>query len=352
MNSNLRKDKRLLLETINKLTAESKGILAADESTNTIGKRLNSIDVQNNHENRKRYRKMLFSTKDLEKYISGVILYEETFYDEYVLGTTFSEYLKQRDIVPGIKVDQGLVSIRQYAVNDDDEKITKGLDTLNERCMDYYKNGARFTKWRCVFKIGDNLPSLELISLNIKILTEFAKISQNNNLVPIVEPEILMEGSHNINKCQNVTEDILRKLFKSLLTHDILLEGMILKVNMIKNGTNSKEKADLEEIVSRTIWVLKNSVPERVAGIFFLSGGISESESTSILCNINQKLRVKPWSISFSYGRALQHSVLRIWKGDDNNMNDARDKLLERSRANSLAVLGIAYKITNEIYKK
>ena len=230
MNSDLRKDKRLLLETINKLTAESKGILAADESTNTIGKRLNSINVQNNHENRKRYRKMLFSTKDLEKYISGVILYEETFYDEYVPGITFSEYLKQRDIVPGIKVDQGLVSI-----NDDDEKITKGLDTLNERCMDYYKNGARFTKWRCVFKIGEDLPSLELISQNIKILTEFAKISQNNNLVPIVEPEILMEGSHNINKCQNVTEDILRKLFKSLLTHDILLEGMILKVNMIKN---------------------------------------------------------------------------------------------------------------------
>ena len=352
MNSNLRKDKRLLLETINKLTAESKGILAADESTNTIGKRLNSIDVQNNHENRKRYRKMLFSTKDLEKYISGVILYEETFYDEYVPGTTFSEYLKQRDIVPGIKVDQGLVSIRQYAVNDDDEKITKGLDTLNERCMDYYKNGARFTKWRCVFKIGDNLPRLELISLNIKILTEFAKISQNNNLVPIVEPEILMEGSHNINKCQNVTEDILRKLFKSLLTHDILLEGMILKVNMIKNGINSKENAGVEEIVNRTIQVLESSVPERVAGIFFLSGGISEIESTIILCNINKKLRVKPWSISFSYGRALQHSVLRIWKGDDNNMNDARDKLLERSRANSLAVLGIAYKITNEIYKE
>jgi len=336
MNSDLRKDKRLLLETINKLTAESKGILAADESTNTIGKRLNSIDVQNNHENRKRYRKMLFSTKDLEKYISGVILYEETFYDEYVPGITFSEYLKQRDIVPGIKVDQGLVSI-----NDDDEKITKGLDTLNERCMDYYKNGARFTKWRCVFKIGEDLPSLELISQNIKILTEFAKISQNNNLVPIVEPEILMEGSHNINKCQNVTEDILRKLFKSLLTHDILLEGMILKVNMIKNGINSKENAGLEEIVSRTIQVLKNSVPERVAGIFFLSGGISETESTIILCNINKKLRVKPWSISFSYGRALQKSALRIWKGDDNNMNNARDKLLERSRANSLAVLGI-----------
>jgi len=336
MNSDLRKDKRLLLETINKLTAESKGILAADESTNTIGKRLNSINVQNNHENRKRYRKMLFSTKDLEKYISGVILYEETFYDEYVPGITFSEYLKQRDIVPGIKVDQGLVSI-----NDDDEKITKGLDTLNERCMDYYKNGARFTKWRCVFKIGEDLPSLELISQNIKILTEFAKISQNNNLVPIVEPEILMEGSHNINKCQNVTEDILRKLFKSLLTHDILLEGMILKVNMIKNGINSKENAGLEEIVSRTIQVLKNSVPERVAGIFFLSGGISETESTIILCNINKKLRVKPWSISFSYGRALQKSALRIWKGDDNNMNNARDKLLERSRANSLAVLGI-----------
>ena len=336
MNSDLRKDKRLLLETINKLTAESKGILAADESTNTIGKRLNSINVQNNHENRKRYRKMLFSTKDLEKYISGVILYEETFYDEYVPGITFSEYLKQRDIVPGIKVDQGLVSI-----NDDDEKITKGLDTLNERCMDYYKNGARFTKWRCVFKIGEDLPSLELISQNIKILTEFAKISQNNNLVPIVEPEILMEGSHNINKCQNVTEDILRKLFKSLLTHDILLEGMILKVNMIKNGINSKENACLEEIVSRTIQVLKNSVPERVAGIFFLSGGISETESTIILCNINKKLRVKPWSISFSYGRALQKSALRIWKGDDNNMNNARDKLLERSRANSLAVLGI-----------
>ncbi len=332
----LRQDKNILLETIDKLTQKSKGILAADESTNTIGNRLKVLNLENNPDNRKNYRKMLFSTQNLEKYISGIILYEETFYDEYVEGTTFSEYLKQKNIVPGIKVDQGLVSI-----NTDDEKITKGLDTLNERCIDYYKNGARFTKWRCVFKIGQNLPSSELISQNISILTQYAKISQKNNLVPIVEPEILMDGTHNIKQCQNVTENILIKLFKSLLNEDIMLEGLILKVNMIKNGTNSTEKADLNEIVNRTITVLKKCVPEEVSGIFFLSGGISETESTSILCNINKQLLTKPWYISFSYGRALQQSALKIWNGQDNNINNARDKLLDRSRSNSLAILGI-----------
>jgi len=345
-------NKEILLNTIDILCSQSKGILAADESVNTIGKRFENIGIINSYENRQNYRQMLVSTNNLEKYISGIILYEETFYNKYNNSLTFPEYLQERHIVPGIKVDQGLISLIDHEHqrliipnynynNNDDEKVTKGLETLNLRCLGYYNSGARFTKWRCVFKISDNSPSSELISKNIETLTQFAKISQNNNLVPIVEPEILMDGNHNIQKCESVTQNILNKLFESLSNENIILEGMILKVNMIKNGIHSNEKAELDDIVNRTANVLLNSVPKEVAGIYFLSGGISETESTNILCNINKKLQDKPWYISFSYGRALQNSALQEWNGKDSNVLDAQKQLLNRARINSLAVCGI-----------
>jgi len=325
-------------ETVGKLMRTGTGILAADESTGTIGKRFTSVGLENTHENRFNYRNMLFNTPDLEKFISGVILFEETLFDTDSNGVRLVQPLLDKDIVLGIKTDLGLVDINS------DEQRTRGLDDLEERSKKYYEAGARFAKFRCVYKIGQNLPSDLVVKNNALTLALYASVSQKCGLVPIVEPEVLMDGSHGIEDCQRVTKKVLSEVFYALNATDVQLEHILLKPNFVVNGTENKEESG-SKIARSTLSVMLSTVPPMVPGIVFLSGGMSEHMSSYVLGAVN-KLAPKytPWKLTFSFGRALQKSALEEWSNlvKNNNLNDlssAQNLLLQKCRMNSCSTL-------------
>jgi len=334
-------NKKEQLETVSKICAPGKGILAADESTGTIGKRFDSIDVENTLQNRYKYRNLLFTTPNINKHISGVITFEETLLHTKKNGQKLIQPLLDNDIVVGIKVDKGVKPLYET----DTETVTQGLDDLDVRCKQYYKAGARFAKWRSVLKIGKLLPSELSIHENSITLARYASICQNNGLVPIVEPEILMDGTHTIEDSYNITVNVIVNVYKELVKHHVDLSCTLLKPNMVRSGVDSNESMDCIKIGELTVKALQQSVPESIPGIVFLSGGMSEVQATIALNEINKVEGNKPWCLTFSYGRALQGSVLKIWKGKDNNIEIAQKELQKRATANGLAAMG---KYTNE----
>tara|TARA_B110000208_G_C11757354_1_gene425635 strand:+ start:675 stop:1655 length:981 start_codon:yes stop_codon:yes gene_type:complete len=322
-------NKEELHQTINRLCVPGKGILAADESTGTIGKRLKTINVENNLENRINYRRLLFTTPNLNKHISGVITYEET-----LLNKELIQPLLDSNIVIGIKLDKGIKPL--YYNN---EYVSQGLDNLSDRCEKYYNAGARFAKWRSVLKIQNNDISEFAIQQNAMVLARYASICQNHGLVPIVEPEIIMDGDHSIETTYKVTVKVLSVLYRELVRHNVILDCSLLKPNMVRSGDDNSSIISLDDIASLTVNALQQTVPVSVPGIFFLSGGMSEMDSTLVLDKINKLKTKKPWFLSFSYGRALQESVLKTWKGDYANIKLSQDRLQQRTTENGIVTL-------------
>lgn len=327
-----------LAKNASAIVASGKGILAADESTGTIGKRFSGIGVENNEENRRAYRELLFTAnlKELSKNVGGVILFEETLNQCTSDGKPFAQLLNENGVIVGIKVDKGTTVLP----GTNDETTTQGLDGLAERCQEYVRKGAKFAKWRCVLKIGAQEPSQLAIDENAHVLARYASICQANGLVPIVEPEILMDGDHDLSRAVYATEKVLAAVYKKLSEHHVFLEGTLLKPNMVCPGVNCSVKYTPEDIAQATVTVLRRTVPTAVPGITFLSGGQSEEEATIHLNAINKVPGPKPWALTFSYGRALQHTVLKLWKGEKANKDAAQNALLERAKANSEAALG------------
>lgn len=328
-----------LIETARAIAAPGKGILAADESTGTIGQRFEKIKVENNEDNRRKYRQLLFKAEGIENSISGVIMFEETLYQNADDGTPFVDILKSKGIIPGIKVDKGVKPL--YGTNG--ETVTQGIDDLDARCAKYYKQGARFAKWRAVLNIKDAIgatPSLVAINENAETLARYASICQANGLVPIVEPEVLMDGDFSIEVAAAATERVLAAVYKSLSDHHVMLEGTLLKPNMVRSGSDVAVQANSREIALATVRVLQHTVPPAVPGITFLSGGMSEEEASLALNDINHAPGPKPWALTFSYGRALQQSCLKAWLGKDENIAAAQAALIVRATANSQAALG------------
>lgn len=327
-----------LVTNANKIASAGRGILAADESTGTIAKRFDTYGIENTEENRAFYRALLFSTKGVGKYISGAILFEETLYQKSPEGVLMTDLLKAEDILPGIKVDKGLVDLW----GTDSEKATQGLDGLAKRCQDYYKAGARFAKWRCVLNIDQKTgkPSQLSIDETAHTLARYAAICQENRLVPIVEPEIMQDGAHSIQLAAEVTERVLAACMKALNDHHILLEGCLLKPNMVTPGSDNPDWKT-EEIAYMTVRTLARTVPPAMVGVMFLSGGQSEEDASLNLNAMNALEYKKPWKLSFSYGRALQASVLKVWAGKPENKGAAQETLMARAKANGEAQLGI-----------
>ncbi len=321
-----------------KLSKAPKGILAADESTNTITKRFSDINVESTFENRRKYRELLFKTKELNKFISGVILYDETIRQSTSEKIPFGKFLNEIGIMPGIKVDTGAVPIFPSSP----EKVTEGIDGLGERLKEYKNLGAVFTKWRAIIDIDENnkVPSDYAIDLNSFNLARYAKIVQDHGLVPIVEPEVLMDGSHDINKCYEVTSKTQRSLFNHLKNQEVSLNGILLKPNMVISGKKSAKQASISEVASMTIKCLKENVPNEVPGIVFLSGGQSNELATEHLNEMNKSYTDLPWNLSFSYGRALQQPTLASWQGNDQNIESSQEALYKRSKLNSSATTG------------
>ena len=315
-----------------KMVKKGKGILAADESTPTCTKRFASINTDSSAESRNFYRNMLFTTEDIEKYISGVILFDETFHQsELSSGMKFPEYLTSKDILPGIKVDQGLEDFSPY------EKLTKGLDGLSERLEKYYALGARFAKWRAVITPGDSIPTDDCILANAKDLAKYARKCQQANLVPIVEPEVLMDGSHTIDESFDITSRTLNMVFNQLDEYNVSLEGIVLKPNMVLSGYNCSYQATIREVAEKTVNCLFSNVPPDVPGIAFLSGGQSDDHATFHLNEMNKY--ETDWNLTFSYGRALQQSALKAWSGKEENVTDAQEVFIGKVKANSLATV-------------
>ncbi|MES2564449.1 MAG: class I fructose-bisphosphate aldolase [Pseudomonadota bacterium] len=326
------------------MVASGKGILAADESTGTIEKRFNSIKVENIEENRRAYRDMLFTAKDLGKYISGVILFDETLRQKSADSTSFVELLQKNGILPGIKVDAGAKPLPFCP----GETVTEGLDNLPKRCAEYVNLGAKFAKWRAVITIGKNIPSRTCIEENAHALARYAAICQEAGLVPIVEPEVLMDGDHTIDRCEEITEWTLNSVYEAMYLNKVSLEGSVLKPSMVISGSTCAQQAGVEEVAERTIRTLKRTVPSAVAGIVFLSGGQSDELATAHLNAMNRRFKdALPWPVSFSYGRALQAASLKAWKGNTANVAAAQAALIHRSRMNGLASTG-AYSETAE----
>jgi len=317
------------------IASPGKGILAADESTGTIGKRLAGINVENTEPNRRAYRELLFTTDGWGEYCSGVILYEETLYQKCTDGTPFVDVIKKAGVIPGIKVDMGTRDLPFFP----GEKYTQGLTDLDKRAAKYYEAGARFCKWRCVLKIQNNTISETSIKETAWTLARYAAICQANGLAPIVEPEILMDGDHSLATCQKMTEKTLAACYKALSDQNVLLEGTLLKPNMVLKGKQCKDATTFEDNAKATVTALRRTVPAAVPAITFLSGGQTEEEATMNLNAINS-LPGRPWSCTFSFGRALQASVLRAWKGEAANVKAAQEALLKRGKANSEANLG------------
>ena len=319
------------------MVAPGKGILAADESTGTIGKRFECISVDNTEENRRAYRDLLFSTRGLGDHISGVILYDETLRQNAADGTSFVKMMSKMGVLPGIKVDTGAKDLPLCA----GEKITEGLDNLPKRCAEYVKLGAKFAKWRAVIEIGRDMPSATCITANAHALARYAAICQEAGLVPIVEPEVLMDVDHSIERCEEVTERTLNALYDALYLHRVVLEHTVLKPSMVISGKKCAKQAPVDEVAARTVSTLKRTVPAAVAGIVFLSGGQSDEVATAHLNAMNAQFHGKlPWPLSFSYGRALQQPALKAWKGVEANVAAAQAALVHRSKMNGLATLG------------
>jgi fructose-bisphosphate aldolase class I len=312
-----------------------KGILAADESTSTIGKRLSSINVENTESTRQGLREMLFTAPGTHQFLSGVLMYEETLYQKTIAGKPFVKVLEEGGVMTGIKVDTGTIEL----AGTNGETTTQGHDGLAGRCKKYYDAGARFAKWRAVLKIGHTEPSQLAIDLNAQGLARYSIICQENGLVPIVEPEILVDGSHDIRKCAEVTERVLAACYKALNDQHVLLEGTLLKPNMVTPGSDAP-KVSPEIIAKFTVRALQRTTPPAVPGIMFLSGGQSEEEATVNLNAMNALQTLKPWTLSFSYGRALQQGVLKTWAGEKKNWANAQRVLYNRCKANSEASLG------------
>jgi fructose-bisphosphate aldolase class I len=318
------------------MVAPGKGILAADESTGTIGKRFDAIKTENTEDNRRDYREMMFRTSEaMKNHISGVILYDETIWQKAKDGTLLVDIIKKAGALPGIKVDEGIKPLP----NCPGEVVTVGLDGLADRLPKYYAQGARFAKWRAVIDIAAGIPSHSCIHANAHALARYAALCQAAQIVPIVEPEVLMDGDHDIEHCDKITEWVLKETFQELYYAKVALEGIILKPNMIVPGKGSKTRATVEDVAARTVKVLKNCVPGAVPGIAFLSGGQTDEEATANLDAMN-KLGNLPWALTFSYGRALQHAPQTRWKGKSENVAAAQRAFLHRAKMNGLAALG------------
>jgi fructose-bisphosphate aldolase class I len=327
-------DTRLLNETAKKLVAPGKGILAADESDNTIKKRFDKIGLESTPENHRIYRQLLFTTPGIEEFISGVILFDETIRQKTDNGVPFPRLLQGKEIIPGIKVDKGTKEIADTSL----EKITEGLDGLDERLAEYNALGAQFTKWRAVITIGDGIPTDTCIQKNAELLAQYAKLSQANDMVPIVEPEVLMDGSHDLHKCEEVTYKTLKTVFSSLISAGVEISGMLLKPNMVIQGKESFTKASSKEIAEATIRCFTGVVPRELPGIVFLSGGQTPEEATE---NLNEMDKIGFYTqLGFSYGRALQDPVLKAWMGRKENVETAQKEFYHRAKMNSLARYG------------
>ena len=318
------------------MVARGRGILAADESTGTIEKRFKGINVESTEENRRAYRELLFTPKGLGDHISGVILYDETIRQKSADGTPFPELLARQGILPGIKVDSGTSDLALCP----GEKVTEGLDKLAKRCQEYVKLGAKFAKWRAVITIGKDIPTTTCIAANAHALGRYAAICQAAGLVPIVEPEVLMDGDHTIERCEEVTEWTLNALYQALYVNRVVLEESVLKPSMVISGKDCAVQARSKEVAERTVRVLRHCVPAAVAGIAFLSGGQGDEQATENLSAMNRMFPGLPWPLTFSYGRALQQPALKAWKGSAANVAQAQALLAHRARMNGLAAMG------------
>ena len=317
------------------MVQRGKGILAADESTGTIGRRLSSIGLENSEPNRKAWRNLLFSSRGYGEYVSGVILYDETLRQSAEDGTPFVEMLRDEGVIPGIKVDKSTNPLAGAT----GELITDGLDGLRDRLAEYRELGAKFTKWRAVITIGDHIPSQYCIDANSHALARYAALSQEAGLVPIVEPEVLMDGDHSIEMCDWVTDRTLHRVFSDLKGHRVDLSGMVLKPNMVISGTDATDRADAATVARKTVDCFKRNIPAAMPGIAFLSGGQGDDESTENLDAINKLVNDEgaPWELTFSYGRGLQASPLKTWSGEPGNIGAAQAAFMHRAKANAAA---------------
>ena len=326
---------KTLEEIANYIVNDGKGILAADESSGTIEKRFKSINVESTEDNRRKYREMLFRSPAMAEAIGGVILFDETLRQKSSDGDYLRNVILDHGSLPGIKVDQGVKEFEGGS----DEKITTGLDGLHERCQEYEKLGAKFTKWRAVINVSDEIPSNNCISENMNALAEYALIAQQNNMVPIVEPEVIMDGSHSVERCHEVTNQTLLVLFEMLDKKNVNIKGTLLKPNMVVSGTENNYQAPIEVVAEKTLQCLKSSVPDELPGIVFLSGGQSDLDATAHL-NAMNKIGGFKWKLSFSYGRALQQAALKTWAGEDDNLEAAQKAFSHRAVMNMKAAQG------------
>lgn len=328
--------KHELESTAQAIVPKGKGILAADESAGTIKRRFDSINLESTEENRRCYRELFFTTPGVEEFISGVILFDETIHQKAQDGRPFPEVLAQRGIMPGIKVDKGLIDLAGFP----GEKVTEGLDGLRARLAEYRNLGARFAKWRAVITIdGRRIPTRTCIHANAHALARYAALCQETGLVPIVEPEVLMDGDHDLERCEKVTAATLKRVFSELRAHRVVLEGMVLKPNMVLSGKGCPKQASVTEVAEATVRCLRGAVPAAVPGIVFLSGGQSPELATEHL-NAMNGLGDQPWELSFSYGRALQEHTLKAWKGEEVNVPSAQRIFYHRSKCNGAARYG------------
>ena len=316
------------------MVVTNRGILAADESSGTIKKRFDGIKLESTEENRRTYREMLFTAPGVAETISGVILYDETLRQKTKDGVPFADYLTKLGVIPGIKVDTGAKPLANFP----NETITEGLDGLRERLVEYHKLGARFAKWRAVIDIGEGFPTQFAIDANAHALARYAALCQENGIVPIVEPEVLMDGGHSIERCEEVTSTTLQSVFDQLNAHRIYLEGMVLKPNMVISGKKASNRASPELVAEATVRCLKRYVPSAVPGVAFLSGGQSSAEATLHLSLMNKEKL--PWNLTFSYGRALQDTALKAWGGQPANFAAGQKEFAKRAKLNSLATTG------------
>jgi fructose-bisphosphate aldolase class I len=325
-----------LAEVAKAMVAPGKGIIAIDESTNTIKKRFDAVGIENSEEHRRLYREMLLTTPQLSDHISGAILYDETLRQSTRSGVPFAKVMADAGVLPGIKVDKGPVPLAGFP----GEVVTEGLDGLRQRLEEYARLGARFAKWRAVITIGEDMPSSACIDANAHALARYAALCQEAGIVPMVEPEVLMDGDHDIEVCYDVSEATLRSLFGALYEHNVMLEGTILKASMVVSGKDCAEQASVDDVADATIRCLESAVPALLPGIVFLSGGQSDEAATAHLNAMNQK-GPHPWPLSFSYGRAMQQAALKLWAADMRGNFAAAQKIVaQRARENGLAALG------------
>ena len=325
-----------LAETARAMVAPGKGIIAIDESASTCQKRFDGVGIDCTEENRRAYRELLLTTPKANEYLAGAILFDETLRQSTRDGVPFAKYMADNGMIPGIKVDKGTHPLAGFP----GEVVTEGLDGLRERLKEYYKLGARFAKWRAVTTIGEDMPSGSCIEANSHALARYAALCQEQGLVPMVEPEVLMDGDHDIETCYEVTEVTLRSLFDALYQQNVMLEGTILKASMVVPGKNCPEQASVEEVAEATLMCLKSTVPAILPGIVFLSGGQSDEAATAHLDAMN-RMGPNPWPLSFSYGRAMQQAALKLWSQDmTGNWARAQDTVYARAKANGLAALG------------